>query len=149
MDNAIHVSGNLVRDFELRYSTAGKAIGSAGVAVNRRYQVNGEWQEEAAFFNIVAFGQLAENAAASLTKGARVVVTGRLSQRSWDDKDGNKRSVVEIVADDIGPSLKWAQAQVERNERSTSSGGGGSTGGRANPYPDDEPFVTPAGERDL
>lgn len=111
--------GNATRDVELRYTTGGTAVATFGLACNRRYQRNGEWQEETSFFNVVAWGSLAENAAASILKGARVIVSGRLQQRSWETDQGEKRSVVEIVADDIGPSLRWAQAQIERNERSS------------------------------
>ena len=149
-DNSITVVGNLTRDPELRYTTGGRGVASFGIAVNRRYQQNGEWQEQTSFFNVVAWGTLGENVSASLSKGTRVIVTGRLEQRSWDTPEGEKRSVVEIVADEIGPGLRWAQAQVERNERSGgeggfSGGGGGApaaSGGRApDPiYGDEEPF---------
>ena len=69
------------------------------LATPRRYQVNGEWQEQVSFFNVVAWGTLGENVAASLTKGTRCIVSGRLEQRSWETQDGDKRSVVEVVAD--------------------------------------------------
>ena len=81
-DNTVTLVGNLTRDPELRYTTGGRGVASFGIAVNRRYQVNGEWQEQTSFFNVVAWGTLGENAAASLTKGTRVIVTGRLEQRS-------------------------------------------------------------------
>jgi single-strand DNA-binding protein len=130
-DNTTTVVGNVTRDPELRYTTGGRGVASFGLACSRRYQQNGEWQEQTSFLNVTAWGTLGENVAASITKGTRVVVFGRLEQRSWDDKDGNKRSVVEIVADEIGPSLRWAQATVERTERQTApreerapSGGG-------------------------
>jgi single-strand DNA-binding protein len=158
-DNTITLVGNLTRDPELRYTTGGRGVASFGLAVNRRYQVNGEWQEQTSFFNVVAWGQLGENAAATLTKGSRAIVFGRLEQRSWETQDGEKRSVVEVVADELGPSLRWAQAQIERNERSSTeggfSGGGGgsgaggggagtsSGGGSRQPdpvYGDEEPF---------
>jgi single-strand DNA-binding protein len=119
--NTVTMIGNLTRDPELRYTTSGRGIASFGLAVNRRYQVNGEWQEQTSFFNVVAWGDLGENCAASLTKGARVIVTGRLEQRSWETPEGDKRSVVEVVADEIGPSLRWAQAEVVRNEREKAS----------------------------
>ena len=130
-DNTITLVGNLTRDPELRYTTGGRGVASFGLAVNRRYQVNGEWQEQTSFFNVVAWGQLGENAAATLTKGSRTIVFGRLEQRSWETQDGEKRSVVEVVADELGPSLRWAQAQIERNERSSTEGGfgGGGAGG--------------------
>ncbi|MEX2628013.1 MAG: single-stranded DNA-binding protein [Ilumatobacteraceae bacterium] len=149
--NSITLVGNLTRDPELRYTQGGRAVANFGMAVNRRYQVNGEWQEETSFFNVVAWAELGENAAASLSKGSRMIVFGRLQQREYENREGEKRSMVEVVADDIGPSLRWAQATVERSERSdggsgggTGSGGGGapSGGGRApDPvYGDEEPF---------
>ena len=128
-DNTITLVGNLTRDPELRYTTGGRGVASFGLAVNRRYQVNGEWQEQTSFFNVTCWAELGENVAASLTKGGRAIVTGRLEQRSWETQEGEKRSVVEVVADEVGPSLRWAQAQIERNERSSSEGGGFSGGG--------------------
>lgn len=118
--NSVTLVGNLTRDPELRYTTSGRAVLTMGIAVNRRYQVNGEWQEEVSFFNVVAWADLAENTAATLDKGSRAIVFGRLQQREYENNEGEKRTVVEIVADDIGPSLRWAQAEVERNERSSS-----------------------------
>ena len=154
-DNSITIVGNLTRDPELRYTPAGAATCQFGVAVNRVWtdrQTN-EKKEATSFFNVVAWREMAENAGESLTKGSRVVVTGRLEQRSWETPDGDKRSVVEIVADEIGPSLRWATAQVVRNERRSGDGGGFSGGGAASggggqsrptsnepPYGDEEPF---------
>jgi single-strand DNA-binding protein len=118
--------------------------------VSRRYQQNGEWQEKTSFFNITAWGQLGENAASSLSKGSRTIVTGRLEQRSYETAEGEKRSVVEVVADEIGPSLRWATAQVDRNDRRESAGAGSpaasasassGTGGARQQYDDtEEPF---------
>jgi single-strand DNA-binding protein len=150
-DNSVTLVGNLTKDPELRFTTGGRGVASFGLAVSRRYQVNNEWQEQTSFFNVVAWGTLGENAAASLTKGTRVVVTGRLEQRSYETKEGEKRSVVEVNADEIGPSLRWARAEIERIARdgggaggSSGSGSGGSNsgGGRApDPvYGDEEPF---------
>jgi len=147
--NSITLTGNLTRDPELRFTTGGRGVASFGLAVNRRYQVNGEWQEQVSFFNIVCWGDLGENVAATLTKGSRCIVSGRLEQRSWETNDGEKRSVVEVIADEVGPSLRWATAQVERTERSGDLGGGsggssgGSSGGGRSPdpvYGDEEPF---------
>lgn len=118
-DSNVTIVGNLTRDPELRFTAAGRGVCSLGVAVSRRYQVNNDWKEETSFFNVTVWGQLGENAAASLVKGARVIVTGRLEQRSYEDKEGNKRSTIEIVADDIGPSMKWATAQIEKTNRSS------------------------------
>ena len=121
-DSNVTIVGNLTRDPELRFTAGGKGVASFGVAVNRRYQVNGEWQEKVSFFNVTAWDQLGENAAASLTKGARIIVTGRLEQREYETKEGEKRNVVEIVADELGPSLRWARAEVERTQRTGPDG---------------------------
>ena len=147
-ENSVTLVGNLTKDPELRYTPSGAGVASFGLAVNRRYQVNGEWQEQVSFFNIVAWAELGENAAASLNKGMRVIVTGRLEQRSYETKEGEKRSVTEIRAEELGPSLRWAQAQVERISRDdgatrTSGGGGGGGGASRAPdpvYGDEEPF---------
>jgi single-strand DNA-binding protein len=144
-DNTVTVVGNITRDPELRYTTGGRAVTSFGLAVNRRYQVNNEWQEQTSFFDVVAWAQLGENAAASLNKGARVIVAGRLEQRSWETQDGEKRTVVEVIADELGPSLRWAQAHVEKTSRTGPDAGAAAApagGGRApDPiYGDEEPF---------
>ena len=122
-DNTVTLVGNVTRDPELRYTSGGRGVASFGLAVNRRYQVNGEWQEQTSFFNVVAWGTLGENAAACVTKGTRIVVFGRLEQRSWETQEGEKRTVVEVIADELGPSLRWAQAQVEKTSRTTAEGG--------------------------
>ena len=123
MDNTVTVVGNLTRDPELRFTQSGQARAVLGIAVNRRWQnpQTNEWEEQVSFFNVVCWREMAENVAESLTRGTRVIVNGRLEQRSWDTQEGDKRSVVEIVADEIAPSLRWATAQVNRIER---SGGG-------------------------
>lgn len=148
-DSTVTLVGNLTRDPELRFTTGGRGTASFGLAVSRRYQVNNEWQEQTSFFNVVAWGTLAENAAASLNKGHRVIVTGRLEQRSYDDKEGQKRTIVEIVADEIGPSMRWARAEIEKIGRDggNSGGGGGFSGGNSGGgrapdpvYGDEEPF---------
>ena len=102
MDNNVTLVGNITRDPELRFTQGGQAVASFGLAVNRRYQQNGEWQEKTSFINITAWGQLGENSASSLTKGARVIVNGRLEQREYETREGDKRNVVEVVADEIG-----------------------------------------------
>ena len=150
-DSTVTIVGNITRDPELRFTAGGKGIASFGLAVNRRWQQNGEWQEKVSFFNVTAWDTLGENIAASLTKGTRVIVTGRLEQREYETKEGEKRNVVEIVADEIGPSLRWARAEVERIARDggsnsgggSSSGGGGSSSASRAPdpvYGDEEPF---------
>jgi single-strand DNA-binding protein len=150
-DNNVTLVGNITRDPELRFTPAGQANATFGLAVNRRWQdrSSGEWQEKVSFFNVVCWREMAENAAASLGKGTRVLVTGRLEQRSYETQDGEKRNVVEIIADEIGPSLRWAEAQVTRNERRQGDGGNFGGGGQppapsdtdfAPAYNDEEPF---------
>ncbi|MBJ7366962.1 MAG: single-stranded DNA-binding protein [Actinobacteria bacterium] len=149
-DNNITLVGNLTRDPELRFTATGRGVASFGIAVGRRYQVNGEWKEDTSYFNVTAWGQLGENASATLSKGMRCVVSGRLEQREYNNREGEKRSAIEVVADEIGPSLKWATAQVERNPRDASGQGGGASnrgqggqtaGGDENPFGgEEEPF---------
>ena len=119
MSNATTICGHLTREPEIRYTKEGQATTQLGVAVNRRWQdkVSGEWQEATSFFDVVCWRDLAENVALSLSKGMRVVVTGRIEQRSWETDDGEHRSKVEIVADEIGPSLRFATADVRRTLR--------------------------------
>jgi single-strand DNA-binding protein len=139
MSNGNHVSivGNLTRDPELRFTPSGQATASFGVAVNRRWQnrQTQEWEEATSFFDIVCWGQLAENAAQSLGKGARVLVSGRLDQRSWETPDRERRSKIEITADEVAPSLRWATAAITKNERRGPDGGGAaqSSGGGGAP----------------
>jgi single-strand DNA-binding protein len=113
------ITGNLTREPEIRYTKEGQATAQLGVAVTRRWQdrTTAEWQEATSFFDVVCWRDLAENVALSLTKGMRVVVSGRIEQRSWETEDGEHRSKVEIVADEIGPSLRYATAEVHRVER--------------------------------
>jgi len=127
--NTITIIGNVTRDPELRYLTSGTALAQLGVAVNRRYQQNGEWQEDTSFFDVVCWRELADNVSESISKGDRIIVTGRLEQRSWETQDGDKRSKVEIVADEVGPSLRWATARIEKVRRDGPGGGGNSGGG--------------------
>ncbi|MGH1487807.1 MAG: single-stranded DNA-binding protein [Acidimicrobiales bacterium] len=150
MDNTVTVTGNATREPELRFTPSGQAVANFGIAVNRRWQnrQTQEWEESVSFFDITAWAQLAENAAETVAKGTRVTITGRLDQRSWETQDGDKRSKVEIVADDIAVSLRWATAEVNRNERADGGGGGGRPAGGAAPRndapppynPDEEPF---------
>lgn len=144
-ENSITLVGNLTRDPELRFTTGGRGVASFGIAVGRRYQVNGEWQEQTSYFNITAWGQLGENAAATFTKGTRVIVTGRLEQREYTTREGDKRTAIEVVADEIGPSLRWATAQVERQSRQggeNSAPRGASSNTSPDPYMggEEEPF---------
>ena len=118
-DNTVSVVGNLTREPELRFTPSGQATATFGVAVNRTWtdRQSQERRESTSFFDVVCWGTLAENAATSLTRGTRVVVTGRLDQRSWETQEGDKRSKVEITAEEIAPSLRWATVHVTRNER--------------------------------
>jgi len=118
-DNSITLVGNVTRDPELRFTNSGQPTASFGLAVNRRWQnrQTQEWEEQVSFFDIVCWREMAENVSESIQKGSRVVVTGRLEQRSWETSDGDKRSKIEVVADEVGPSLRWATAQITRNER--------------------------------
>ena len=129
MSNSITVTGNLTRDPEVRYTRDGQASVLLGVAVNRRWQdrETHEWEEATSFFDVVCWRDLAENVAMSLPKGARVMVAGRLEQRSWETELGERRSKVEIVADEVGPSLRFATAEVHRLERSAAAAPDGVT----------------------
>ncbi|HVX19061.1 MAG TPA: single-stranded DNA-binding protein [Acidimicrobiales bacterium] len=156
-DNTVTLVGNITRDPELRFTPSGQSVASFGLAVNRRWQDrgSGQWQEQTSFIDVKCWSQMAENVAESLARGARVIVTGRLEQRSWETEQGDKRSKVEVVADEVAPSLRWATAEVKKNERreggNTGGGydnqGGGqsrpaaSSGGGGGSYADDEePF---------
>jgi single-strand DNA-binding protein len=148
-DNSVTVVGNLVDDPDLRFTSGGQAMARLRLANSRRWQdrASGEWKEESSFFTVTAWRDLADNASQSLRKGMRVIVTGRLQQRSWETPEGDKRSVVEIVADEIGPSLRWATVDVSRNPRREGgpADGGRQGGGGAAPAPapagDDEPWA--------
>ena len=153
MSNGNHVSivGNLTRDPELRFTPSGQATATFGVAVNRRWQnrQTNEWEEATSFFDVVCWAQLAENAAQSLTKGTRVLVSGRLDQRSWETPDHERRSKIEITADEVAPSLRYATASITRNERRTpETAGAPAYSGRpvtneapaGDSYYDEEPF---------
>ncbi len=151
-NNTVTVVGNVTRDPELRFTPNGAAVTSFGLAWNRKGQND---EEIVSFFDVTCWSGLAENVAESISKGDRVVVYGRLDQRSWESQEGERRSKVEIVADDVSPSLRWATVEITRNEfrggdggRSAAPvGGGGESapmggGGQAAPtYPtDEEPF---------
>jgi single-strand DNA-binding protein len=149
--NNVTIVGNLTRDPELRFTPTGQATATFGVAVNRRWQnrQTNEWEEATSFFDVVCWREMAENAAQSLSKGSRVVVTGRLDQRSWETAEHERRSKIEITADEVAPSLRFATAQITRNERRTPENAPAFTGGgRTVPnepqggdsYYDEEPF---------
>ena len=142
-NNTVTVVGNVTRDPELRFTPNGAAVASFGLAWNRKGQND---EEVVSFFDVTCWSGLAENVAESITKGSRVVVYGRLDQRSWENQDGERRSKVEIVADDVAPSLRWATVEITRNEFRGGDDGGSAApsggGGRAasTPQTDEEPF---------
>jgi single-strand DNA-binding protein len=145
--NTVSIVGNMTRDPELRYTPNGASVCNFGVAWNKRYQRNGEQVEEVSYFDVSCWGTLAENVAASLTKGTRVVVSGELEQRSWETPQGDRRSKVEIKADDVSPSLRWASVEVTRNPRDDNFGGGGGGfggGGGASQPAQNAPAPAPA-----
>ena len=136
MSNSVTLVGNLVEDPELRFTASGVAMARIRIAVSRRYQDrDGNWQEESSFFGGTVWRDHAENVAESLTKGTRVMLSGRLKQRQWETNEGEKRSVVEIDIQEIGPSLRWATASVTRTPRSGDGGNGNYGGGGAAPAP--------------
>ncbi len=142
-DNTVTLVGNITDDPELRFTPSGRPVANFTVAVNRRYKDNdGTWQDKLdGFFRCNVWADQAENAAESLQKGTRVLVTGRLQQRQWEDNDGNKRSAFEIQVDEVGPSLRWSTATVQKSQRS--GGGGGSAQDWSAPAP--APAAAPAG----
>lgn len=117
--NNLTLVGNLTDDPELRFTSGGQAMVRFSIAVNRRWQnrQTQEWEEDTSFFNVTAWREMAENVANSLKKGTRVIVTGSLRQRSWETEDGQRRSTIDVNADEIGPSLRWATAEVVRRPR--------------------------------
>jgi single-strand DNA-binding protein len=131
-ETTITVVGNLTADPELRFTQSGAAVASFTVASTPRTfdKQSGEWKDgEALFLRCNVWRQVAENVAESLTRGSRVLVSGRLRQRSFDTKEGEKRTVVELEVDEIGPSLRYATAKVNKVSRGDGGGGGGFGGG--------------------
>lgn len=121
----ITVVGNVTREPELRFTPGGDAVCDLGIASNRSYKVNDEWEQETTFYKAVFWGQTAENIADSVPKGCAVIVTGQLELEEWENDEGEVRKNLKIRADEIGISLKWQTARgVERNEKK--SGGGSS-----------------------
>ncbi|BCP02615.1 MULTISPECIES: single-stranded DNA-binding protein [Mycobacterium avium complex (MAC)] len=131
-DTTITVVGNLTADPELRFTPSGAAVANFTVASTPRIydRQSGEWKDgEALFLRCNIWREAAENVAESLTRGSRVIVTGRLKQRSFETREGEKRTVVEVEVDEIGPSLRYATAKVNKASRSGGGGGGGGFGG--------------------
>jgi single-strand DNA-binding protein len=150
-DNVITIVGNLTDDPELRFTPQGAAVANFSVAVNQRFfnKETNAWDERLdGFFRVNIWRDYAENVAESLTRGARVLVTGRLRSRSYEDKDGQTRWVTEIEADEVCPTLRWATAKVEKVNRSSGAGPSGGGGDNAwspppptaAPEPDEVPF---------
>lgn len=118
--STVTVIGNLTREPEIRYTREGQAMCTLGIAENRRWKdSNDEWQEHTSFYDVITWRDLAENIALSLTKGMEVIIHGRLEQRTWEADTGDKRSKVEIQADSVGASLRWATADIQKVERRT------------------------------
>ncbi|WP_445162793.1 single-stranded DNA-binding protein [Mycobacterium sp. Dal123C01] len=131
-DTTITVVGNLTADPELRFTPSGAAVANFTVASTPRIfdRQSSEWKDgDALFLRCNIWREAAENVAESLTRGSRVIVTGRLKQRSFETREGEKRTVFEVEVDEIGPSLRYATAKVNKASRSGSGGGGGGFGG--------------------
>ena len=147
-DTIITVVGNLTADPELRFTPSGAAVANFTVASTPRIfdrQTN-EWKDgDALFMRCSIWREAAENVAESLTRGSRVIVQGRLKQRSYETREGEKRTVVELEVDEIGPSLRYATANVNKASRSGGGGGGfgssgSSSGDRGSSQPKDDPW---------
>lgn len=149
-DTTITVIGNLTDDPELRFTPSGAAVAKFRVASTPRFmdKASGEWKDgEALFLACTVWRQAAEHVAESLQRGARVIVSGRLRQRSYETREGEKRTVIELEVDEIGPSLRYATAKVQKMSRSGgggfgASGGGGGQGGGGGNF--DDPWATAA-----
>lgn len=150
-ETVVTLVGNLVDDPELRFTPSGAAVANFRVASTPRTydRQSGEWKDgDALFLSCSVWRQAAENVAESLTRGMRVIIQGRLKQRSYDDRDGNKRTVFEIDVDEVGPSLRSATAKVTKATRSTGTGDPGTFGGGGNNQggaPQNDPWASPAG----
>jgi single-strand DNA-binding protein len=114
-DSTVTLVGNLTRDPELKFTQTGKAQTRFSIAVNRRWQKDGNWEEQTSYFDVTCWAVLAENVANQVTKGTRVIVSGRIEQRSWETKEGDKRSTIEIIADAVGIDLSKSAGNVTRS----------------------------------
>ena len=149
-ETPITVVGNLTADPELRFTPSGAAVANFTVASTPRTfdRQSNEWRDgESMFLNCSVWRQAAENAAESLTRGMRVIVQGRLKARSFETREGEKRTVIELDVDEIGPSLRYATAKVNRTQRGSSTGGGFGGSGSGGGAPADDPWgsAPPAG----
>ncbi|MGH3356818.1 MAG: single-stranded DNA-binding protein [Nocardioidaceae bacterium] len=149
-ETVITIIGNLVDDPELRFTPSGAAVANFRVASTPRTfdRQAGEWKDgETLFLTCSVWRQAAENVAESLQRGMKVIVQGRLKQRSFETREGEKRTVFEIDVDDVGPSLRTATAKVTKTTRSGGGGGGGYGGGQQGGQPDNDPWASqPAGQ---
>ena len=148
-DITITVVGNLTNDPELRFTPSGAAVASFTIASNSRYldKASNEWKDsEPVYMRCSVWRQYAENVAESLTRGTRVIATGRLKQRSYDNRDGQKVTVMEMEVDDVGPALRTATAKVTKVARGGGGfGGEGGFGGGSAPAGNDDPWAGGAG----
>jgi single-strand DNA-binding protein len=159
-DTPITVVGNLVADPELRFTASGQPVATFRIASTPRVRDNasGEWKDgDSLFLTCNVWRQAAENVAESLQRGMRVIVTGRLKQRNYETKEGEKRTVYEVEVDDVGPSLRNASAKVARANRTSgggggygggNGGGGGNSGGSSGGSRNEDPWASDAGYSD-
>lgn len=142
-ETTLNITGNLTGDPELRFTPSGAAVANFTIAATPRTfdRNSNEWKDgETLFMRCAAWKELGENVAETLKKGMRVIVEGRLKQRSYETKEGEKRTVIELEVDEIGPSLKYATAAVTRTQRS----GNGGQGGQRQAAAQEDPWATPA-----
>jgi single-strand DNA-binding protein len=147
-DIAVTVVGNLTNDPELRFTPSGAAVASFTVASSSRVldKTTNEWKDgETVFMRCSVWRQYAENVAESLTKGTRVIVSGRLKQRSYETREGEKRQVMELEVEDVGPALRYATAKVTRTQSQGGGFGGGTGGGGGASAPADDPWASSPG----
>ena len=145
-DTVITLVGNLVDDPELRFTPSGQAVANFRIASTPRFldKATNEWKDgESLFLTCTVWRQAAENVAESLQRGMRVIVQGRLKQRSYETKEGEKRTVFEVDADEVGPSLRNASAKVTKASRGGAGGGGGYGSGGGGGAPADDPWASP------
>jgi single-strand DNA-binding protein len=146
-DITVTVVGNLTNDPELRFTSNGAAVASFTVASNSRYldRTTNEWKDsEPVYMRCSVWRQYAEHVAESLTKGSRVIVTGRLKTNSYTTKEGEKRTELQLEVEDVGPALRYATAKVTRQERAANAGGAGGPAPQQGSAPQEDPWASPA-----
>jgi single-strand DNA-binding protein len=152
LQNSVTIVGNITDDPELRFTPSGLPVANFTVAVNSRVKKGDQWEDRNdGFFRCSCWRDMAENVAESLQKGTRVMVIGRLQESKWEDNDGGKRSRIEIQVDEVGPTLRWATATVQKSQRSSGGAGGGQQGGQGGgswgaPPADGGSWGAPAGQ---